>query len=401
MSNADLSVMEIATLPDADPAVVIEYTDPQEGFKGWLVIDGVDHDLCAGGLRVQKTLTADALKGMARNMSRKMRVWGMPINGAKSGIAYDPLAPGKDAAVALFMKAIKPYLMTSYSMGADLNTQMDTLERLAHEIGVPSIKMAIANAQNLSLEEYESRYALLGQRTHGDWTLGSLRAGWGVGTAALALLDNLGLPRNEATAAVQGFGTLAKASIVALLEAGVRIVAVADVEKCLIDRSGRGLDMQVLLRTHGTLLPDPESSTDVEVTPRETVLETACDVLLLEAVENTVTAANVERIHAKGVVPGANLAVADEAVRVLHLRNIPTLPCFVAGSGGSVAMNGLFGPAAEPSAAQVLDFIKTSMDDMVAHLLSASREQGITPTEVALHLVEQGAAADRSKPYAA
>ncbi len=388
-------------MSDADPALVVEYTDPQEGFKGWLVIDGTDHDLCAGGLRVQKDLTADALKGMARNMSRKMRVWDMPINGAKSGLAYDPASPGKDAAVARFMAAIKPYLLTSYSMGADLNTRMDTLERLAQEIGVPSIKVAIANAQGMTLEAYDQRYAVLGERTHGDWTLGGLRAGWGVGMAALAVLDNLGIARTEASAAVQGFGTLAKASIVALVEAGVRIVAVADAEKCLIDRSGRGLDMAVLLRAEGTLLPHPEATGggEVDVVPREAVLETPCDVLLLEAVENAVTAQTVDAVRAKGIVPGANLAVTAEAARMLHRRGVPTLPCFVAGSGGSVAMKGLFGPSARPTAAQVLAFIKTSMDGMVARLLSAARDQDITPTEVALRLVEQGPPTHGAKPY--
>lgn len=385
----------------ADPAVVVEYTDPLEGFKGWLVIDGTDRSLCAGGLRVQQTLSAEALKGMARNMSRKMRVWGMPINGAKSGIAYDPAAPGKDAAVGRFMAAIKPFLLTSYSMGADLNTRMDRLEHLARGIGVSSIKGAIAQAQGLSLKEYDERYALLGEKVRGDWTLGSLRAGWGVGMAALALLDNLGIPQRGATAAVQGFGTLAKASIVALHEAGVRISALADAEKCLLDRSGEGLDVAALLKGDGTLIPNPPTEAQVAIAPRDAVLEVPCDVLLLEAIENAVTARTVDGIRAKGVVPGANLAVAADAGEILNERGVPVLPCFVAGSGGSVAMNGLFGPEVKPTPQQVLDFIKSSMDDMVARLLAASRTEGITPTQVALRLVEQGPAEGRQRPYAA
>ena len=37
----------------AEPILVIEYTDPEEKFKGWLVINGLTHSLCAVGMRVQ------------------------------------------------------------------------------------------------------------------------------------------------------------------------------------------------------------------------------------------------------------------------------------------------------------------------------------------------------------
>jgi len=33
---------------DNAPALVIEYTDPEEGFQGWLVMDSLAHELCAG-----------------------------------------------------------------------------------------------------------------------------------------------------------------------------------------------------------------------------------------------------------------------------------------------------------------------------------------------------------------
>lgn len=388
-------------MSSADPAVVVEYTDPLEGFKGWLVIDGTDRSLCAGGLRVQQTLTAAALKKMARNMSRKMRVWGMPINGAKSGIAYDPASPGKDAAVGRFMQAIKPFLLSTYSMGADLNTRMDTLEALAHSIGISSIKSAIAQAQGMSGQDYDDRYALLDEKVRGEWTLGSLRAGWGVGMAALALLKTMKISPDTAVAAVQGFGTLAKASIVALNEAGVKICALADAEKCLVDRSGNGLNVTDLLKADGTLIPLPAAGDAVEIQPRETVLSLPCDVLLLEAIENAITLNTVDAVHAKGVVPGANLAVAADAAEDLHARGIPVLPCFVAGSGGSVAMNGLFGPQTKPTAEEVLTFIQTSMNSMVEKLITLSREEGLTPTQIAMTLVDHGLDDSRQKPYAA
>ena len=383
----------------SDPNTVIEYTDPVEGFKGWLVIDGIEHEMCAGGMRVHPRLTSDELAGLARNMTRKMRLWGLPINGAKSGIAYDPAAPGFEGAIRRFLKAIKPYVLSNYSMGADLNTNMGLLEHAAKDVGIPSIKMAIARAQGMALSEYNARYALLSQAAVGDWTLGSLRAGWGVGMAALAILNSLGIPPAKAVASVQGFGTLAKASILALHKAGVRISALADAEKCLIDKSGKGLDILPLLKAEGTLIPD--TAAGAEVTGRDAVLSSECDVLMLEAVENVVHARNYDSIHARCVVSGANLAVTEEAELALHRKGIPVLPCFVASSAAPLSMNGLFGPAQSPTPVQVLDYLRTSMDEMVSGLIAVSRMDGITLRDAALRILAANAAKDRVRPYAA
>jgi hypothetical protein len=51
------------------PGLIVEYTDPLEGFKGWLVIDTLSHKLCAGGVRVQEGLTRDCVIDLAINMT--------------------------------------------------------------------------------------------------------------------------------------------------------------------------------------------------------------------------------------------------------------------------------------------------------------------------------------------
>lgn len=383
-----------------EPAVFLEYTDPLEGFKGWLVIDGVNHPLAAGGLRVQKSLTGEHLKKMARNMTKKMRVWGLPINGAKSGLAYDPASPGKDEAIRRFMQAIKPYMAERYSMGGDLNTTMPRLDEIAQSLGVSSIKIAVAKAQGMALPYFEERYSILDQPAIGDWSLGKLRAGYGVGMAGLALLDYLGIVPGTATAAVQGFGTLAKASIVGLRQAGVRIVAIADATQCIVASGDRELDLDALLATAGTLLPNAAERAGYTVLSSEAIISVEADVLMLEAIENAVTGENSAQVRARGVVPGANLAVSTEAQRQLHKRGVPVLPCFVAGSGGTVAMNGLFGPDEHPSPAQVLDYVQQAMSEMIGRILHYSEIQGLTPTEIAEHMVAEEPPVQRTRPYA-
>jgi glutamate dehydrogenase (NAD(P)+) len=383
----------------AEPALVLEYRDPVEHFQGWLVIDGLNHSLAAGGLRVQESLSLEHLKRMARNMTKKMRVWGMPIDGAKSGLAYDPASPGKDAAIRRFMLAIRPYMAERYSMGGDLNTSMPRLDAIAQSIGLPSIKIAISRAQGLSLAEFEGRYRILDEPLVGDWTLGRLRAGYAVGMAALAVLNYKGIPYREATVAVQGFGTLAKAALVGLQEAGVKVTAVADAERCLAAATGSGLDLEALLASDLTVLSEV-STGGVEVLPREAVLSADVDVLVLAAIENAITADNVATVKAGSLVPGANLAVTLAAEEALYRRGVQVLPCFVAGSGGSVAMNGLFGPANPPTPRAVLEYVRETMLEMIVRILSESHAQDIPPGKFAERMVAEEPKIDRVQPYA-
>lgn len=337
---------------------------------------------------------------MARNMTKKMRTWGLPINGAKSGIAYDPASPGKDEAIKRFMQAIKPYITERYSMGGDLNTNMPRLDEIAQSLDIPSIKTAIANAQGMGLDYFEERYAILDQPAIGSWSLGQLRAGYGVAMAALALLDHQGVEPLKATAAVQGFGTLAKASIIGLREAGVKIVALADVSRCIHIEDDQAVDINALLNAEGTLLLEFQSGPGVTVLPRDAIFSIEADILMLEAIENAVTADNAMNVKAHGVVPGANLAVTSEAEALLHARGVPVLPCFVAGSGGTVAMNGLFGPAEHPTPRQVLDYVKTAMFTKVDQLMCESAAKNQTPTQIAEWLVADEPVVDRNAPYA-
>jgi len=220
----------MATEHKSDPEIIVEYTDPLEGFKGWLAIDRTVHRISAGGMRVQPGLTRDHLAEMARNMTRKMQMADLRVDGAKCGIDYDPSSPGKAAAISRFIKAISPYIRTHYSMGPDMNVDMTELEAAARLHGIPSVKMAIAKAQGWSLDYFLKRYAILSESV-GIFTLGRLRAGYGVAAAVLGVLGSLDIAPASATIGIQGFGNLAKAALYGLSEAGCRIVAIADEHK--------------------------------------------------------------------------------------------------------------------------------------------------------------------------
>jgi glutamate dehydrogenase (NAD(P)+) len=383
---------------EESPALVVEYTDPEEGFGGWLVIDSLEHELCAGGMRVQPGLTRERLAGMARNMTRKMRVCGLRVDGAKSGIDYDPAAPGKQAAMARFMRAIHPYISSRYSMGPDLNVEMAELDAIAKTLGLASVKMAVAGAQGWDLPYFNKRYAILKQEVDGQ-PLGRLRSGYGVAVAALSVLEYLGIPFPRAAAAIQGFGSLARSAAYGLARKGVRIMALADVEKCIISENGQGLDINRLLRAEGTLLPGNNYGNGVKVAAREEIYQVPCDVLLPAAVERTITDQVAGQLRVRAVVPGANLAITPEAENLLGRGGALVLPDFLAGCGGSLSMEGLFAPLDHPTPAQILAHVEQRMAKLVRETLTRSRAEGVTPTQAAWRICTERVPQPGTRPY--
>ena len=379
------------------PAMVIEYTDPEEGFKGWLVRDQLCHRLCAGGMRVQPGITRQTLVDMARNMTLKMQVAGLRVDGAKSGIDYEPDSPGKNAAIARFLLAIKPFIECCYSMGPDLNVEMDELEKAAGKVGIPSVKMAVARAQGWRMDYYLARTAILQQEVDG-WSVSRLRAGYGVAAAVLAVLDFMEIPHGNARVAIQGFGTLAKATALRLYKAGVDIIGLADIGHCLVSPNGQGLAVPDLLKTNTTRL-DVSAYDQAAIKPSHHITGMECDILVPAAVENAIPPPIAKNLQVKAVVPGANLAVPWESIALLHDRAILVLPDFLAGCGGSLSMEGLFGPDDHPEPQAVLAHIETKMAELVFKILSRSARKNITPTTAARMYCAEITCHPDTRPY--
>ncbi len=62
------------------------YVDHQLGIRGYLSFSGSNHNLSAGGLRIQKGLTADKIERLSHLMLLKQQLIGLAVNGAKCGL---------------------------------------------------------------------------------------------------------------------------------------------------------------------------------------------------------------------------------------------------------------------------------------------------------------------------
>lgn len=377
--------------------LIVEYTDPIEGFKGWLVIDSLAHTLCAGGLRVQKGLTLKCVQDLAATMTLKMRIAGIRADGAKSGIDYDPSSPGKEEALYRFIRAIKPYILERYSMGPDMNTSMPELDAICSRLGISSIKTAVARNQNYTTEEFQERIDLLSQPL-AHASLGKLRAGSGLAASCLGTLDFLNISKEDATVIIQGFGGLAAGAAYFLHKAGVKIIGIADQEKSLIHPDGFSLDIPYLLKNsvNGLL---PSNAAVGEYGKSEDIYNVACDVFVPAAIEEAVCEQVAKDIQVRAITCGANLAVIPAAQQILFDRGIFLVPDMIAGCGGSLSMEGLFAPDTMPTADEVLQHVDTKTRAIVKNILQRSQEEGLLPREIALRICSESKLYPGTKPY--
>jgi glutamate dehydrogenase (NAD(P)+) len=130
---------------------------------------------------------------------------------------------------------------------------------------------------------------------------------------------------------VQGFGNVGGIAAHELAEKGATVLAVSDISGGVY--SERGLDLARVrswVDDEGSLagFPDADHVTNAEL------LELPCDILVLAALEDQLTAENAPRIDAKLIAEGANGPTSIEADAILADRRIPVLPDVLTNAGG-------------------------------------------------------------------
>jgi glutamate dehydrogenase (NAD(P)+) len=143
--------------------------------------------------------------------------------------------------------------------------------------------------------------------------------------------DRLGWTLADRRCVVQGFGNVGGIAALELAERGATVVAVSDVSGGVYDE--RGIDVggaHAWVADRGTLagFPGTEPVTNAEL------LELPCEILVLAALEDQLTADNAPRIDTKLVVEGANGPTSIEADAILAERGIPILPDVLTNAGG-------------------------------------------------------------------
>ena len=135
----------------------------------------------------------------------------------------------------------------------------------------------------------------------------------------------------EQRCVVQGFGNVGGVAAAELHALGATVIAVSDVSGGLHSAAG-----STSLRSTRTRASTARSraATRAQRLTNDELLELDCDILVLAAREDQITADNAPRVRARMIAEGANGPTSLEADGILWERGIPVLPDVLTNAGG-------------------------------------------------------------------
>jgi glutamate dehydrogenase (NAD(P)+) len=277
-----------------------------------------------GGVRYHPEVSLGEVSALAMWMTWKCSLVGLPLGGAKGGIACDPAELSRQEVQSMTRR---------YTA--------EILNFIGPEVDVPAPDMG-TNEQIMAwiMDTYSQHKGhavpevVTGKPVAIGGTLGRKEAtGRGVVYTIIEAAKHLGLDLARATAVVQGFGNVGSVAVKELAALGVKIIGVADRTGGFFDRKGLPVDklLEVADKNHSLEgCPYGDKMTNQEV------LELPCDILVPAALEMQITGANAGRLQCRILAEGANGPTTLEADTILAERNIFVIPDILANAGGVV-----------------------------------------------------------------
>jgi glutamate dehydrogenase (NAD(P)+) len=292
-----------------------------------------------GGTRIAPLVTLDEIRMLARTMALKNAAAGLPLGGAKSGLAADPDAAGFERIYRHFVRSIKPVLVENGGIfggfGFDIGARPDHPTWACDELQ--------------SYRCFTGKPIALGGT---DYDVEGI-AGLGVATAAKTLISLKGEDLRLLSYAVQGLGAMGAGVIRYFHDSGARLGVISDpriggthyldpsrfTDPSYVSRSGSiesdlvaAIASQQFEQTNRIL-----QTIGSEPHPLDNIITCQTDILFPCAVHGVINEMNAAQIRARYIVEGANNPSTDIARSLVHDRGITVIPDFIANAGGIIA----------------------------------------------------------------
>ena len=114
------------------PAKVLELHSAKTGITAIVVVDNTALGPSIGGVRVSPSVDRDELLRLARTMTLKNSIAGLPHGGGKAGIIADPNDPKKELYFRIFSKQIRH--LYEYIPGPDMGSNEEAMAWIYDEI---------------------------------------------------------------------------------------------------------------------------------------------------------------------------------------------------------------------------------------------------------------------------
>lgn len=307
------------------PEYQITVCDPSIGMEGYLVIDNTALGMGKGGIRMTSTVTLEEVYRLARTMTWKNSVAGIPFGGAKAGIKW----PGGDddlkkKYVQSFARMIAPFIPARYIAGPDVNNGEREMQWFVEAIGIwegatgkpASYCEKVGDSERCGLpHEYGS-------------------TGYGVARSTMVAAEIFGIDIKSARIGIEGFGNVGSFACKFLSEQGARIVAVADSKGTAFLPDGLSYgELARAKRETGSVT----GYTGAQVLSHDDIFGLDVDILIPATVTDVITDKNKDAIRARLIVEGANIPMSEKIEEELVARGIWVVPDFLANAGGVIS----------------------------------------------------------------
>jgi glutamate dehydrogenase/leucine dehydrogenase len=352
---------------DIGPQRIFHVYDAQVGLKGMLVIDTAVYGRYGGGIRMVPDLTIAELRGLARAMTYKFAILGIPRGGAKLGIIADSYIKGvkRTRILKRLGEALRPFLCSGLGTGADIGIFENDLDIIFQgaQVKRPGVGLSKQKVHGDSLEYYTTSY--------------------GVFNSVLAACDVQRKKLSGATAAVEGFGKVGTGVAFFLKEAGARVVAVSTLHGALYDPNGLDVEKLIQLRKrYGDKLVMHYSK--AQTMKKEKIHFLPVDILVPGARPHVITEKNVKKVQARIIASAANNPISDAAEKILFQRDVAVVPDFISNAGGTIfAMLDRLGRKPK----EVFPILAGMLGPLSKDILRRSRKTKTSPRTVALKKV--------------
>jgi glutamate dehydrogenase (NAD(P)+) len=277
-----------------------------------------------GGIRYHPAVNLGEVSALAMWMTWKCSLVGLPLGGAKGGVACDP---------AQLSRAELQSMTRRYTA--------EILNFIGPEVDVPAPDMG-TNEQVMAwvMDTYSQHKGhavpeiVTGKPVAIGGTLGRREAtGRGVVYTIMEAAKHLGVDLSRCTAAVQGFGNVGSVAVRELANIGVKIIGVSDRTGGFVDPKGLPVDklLEVAYKRHSL-----EGCPYGDKITNEELLELKCDVLVPAALEMQITKNNAPRLQCRMLAEGANGPTTPDADVILREKDVFVIPDVLANAGGVI-----------------------------------------------------------------
>ncbi len=294
-------------------------------FQGFRVQHNMTIGPAKGGVRYHPHVTLSETAALAMLMTFKCSLVGLPLGGAKGGIAVNPNDLSRQELQSLSRRFITEIALIigpnidipAPDIGTDGQTMawyMDTYSQLKG-YSVPGIVTGKPIAIGGSLGRKEST----GKGVVYCIQFAAEKLNWKIG--------------KETTAAIHGFGKVGMPAAQDLHDLGVKIQAISDVSGAIYNKKGIDVNLAVSWVESGKYLKD---FPDADHISNDELLTLDVDVLIPAAIDGVITLKNANSVRAKMIAEGANGPLTSGAVDILTNKGIFIIPDILCNAGGVI-----------------------------------------------------------------